>query len=590
RKLLAEVELQRHRPEQALQTATDPRGAGDPALLSIAGRASILEGDAAAGVTYFERGEQAAPSDRGRSLQVAAAYLAAHRNADALALLRKLEVPDTLADQRERLLLVALENSGRKAEMRSEAQRFAQARPKDLRALLIAASALQAAQEAPGARALLAQAAALDPKEPRPWVQLGWLEWSQHDPAAAQRAFAHALEVAPTNNAALLGAAQTDLVHGNTALAIARLEQVRALVPRSLAPRIGLARLYLSAGQLQKSAEALGEARALAPANPDVREIGGLLSLAQGEGAEAVAALEELARQFPKSPPVQADLARAYLLTGRGADARARAEAALKLDADYWPALLTELAVSVAAKDPKGADAALARLQHTSAPRATVLAISGEVAARAGRLADALQSFTDANAIAPSGPLAMRMFAVRRALHMTDPQAPLREWLQRSPSDVDVRVMLAEQLQWDGQKSAAMQEYETVLKQAPTQLVALNNLAWMKLAAGDAPAALDLARRAYASNNGQASVVDTYGWTLVQTGHAEDAVPLLRDAADRLPNNDDVRYHLGVALAKTGAVAEARRQLKAIADSPSQSTTREEARALLSSLDPGGKG
>ena len=590
RKLLAEAQIAGHQPQQALQTATDPRGGDDPTLLSLAGRASILEGDVAGGVAFLERSEQAAPSDKSRSLDVAAGYLAQHRSADALSLLQKLEVPDDLADRRESMLLGALADMGRTAEVHAEALRFAGARPKDLWALMIAAQGLRAAQDVAGARALIAQAAALDPKAPQPWIQLGWLEREQHDLPASQRALAHALELAPRDNAALFGAAQSDLDHGNSAGAIQKLEQVRTQAPRALAPRIALARLYLAAGQVQQADTVLAEARALSAENPDVRHLGGLLALARGKGAQAVTALEELSRQFPKVAGLQGDLARAYALAGRPADAHARAEAALQIDPNYWPALVTEIAVSLAQKNLRGAEAALERLRRTNAPQATLLTVTGDLAQRSGKLDDALEAFTAANALAPSGPLALTMAVTRRALHRADSAAPLRDWLKHSPADVAVRMALAQELQLDGQNSAAAEEYQTVLKQTPQQVVALNNLAWLKLEGGDAQAGLDLAHRAYTNNNGQPAVADTYGWALVQTGHAEDALPLLRDASGKMPGNDDVRYHLGVALVKTGAVQEGRLQLKAVADSASRTVVSEKARALLASLDAGGKG
>lgn len=590
RRLLAETQLEQQQAGQALQTATDPRGAGDAGLLSLAGRASLFEGDVTGGVGYLERSERAAPSDSNRSLELAAGYLTAHRSADALALLEKLEVPDALADRREWLLLEALAESGHTTQAHAEALRFARARPKDMPALLVAADSLRALQDITGARALLAQAAALDPKASQPWIQLGRLERSQQDLPAAERALMHALQLDPKSSAALLGMAQIDQARGSTAAAIGRLELIRAQAPRAAMPRVLLAQLYLASGQVTKSASAVAEAQALAPENPDVRHIGALLALAQGRDGEATTVLEGLARQFPNAARVHADLARAYLVGGRLTEARGSAEAALRADPEYWPALVTEIACSLAQRDLRGAESLLERLRHTHAPEAAVLEVSGDVAAHAGRFADALKAFSAADTLSPSGPLAIKMFAVRVALHTADPQAPLRDWLQHAPSDVLVRLALAQRLQADGEAAAAATEYETVLSQAPRQLLALNNLAWLKIEGGDAHAGLDLAHRAYDLGSGLPAVADTYGWALVQTGHAEDALPLLRDAYGKLPGDSEVRYHFGVALVRTGALEEGRRQLQAIADSADHNTVSEQARALLARLTAGGKG
>jgi putative PEP-CTERM system TPR-repeat lipoprotein len=474
--------------------------------------------------------------------------------------------------------------------VRGEAQRFAQARSRDLPALLIAAQALASTHDDAGARALISQASALDAHAPQPWVQLGWLEWSQHNYPAADTDFAQALQLAPKDDAALLGKAQSELHAGHLDTAIVRLEQVRAQAPRALPPRLALARLYLSAGRLSQASAVLGEAQGLAPKNPDARLLGALLALAQGHGPEAVSTLQQLAQQFPKAARVQADLARAYLLSGRIAEARAGAQMALKLDPDCWPALVTEVALALGQHDTQGANAALERLGRTSAPKATALALSGDIAVAGGRINDALQAFTAAYALAPSGGLAIQMATARRALHAADPEGPLREWLQRHPKDLAARLTLAQMLQFDGQSLAAAHEYESVLSQDGQQLVALNNLAWLKLASGDTQGALDLAHRAYVSNDGQPSVADTYGWALVQSGHAEDAVPVLRDAYGKMPGNNEVRYHLGAALVKSGAVQEGREQLKAVADSADRSPVSEQARSLLANLDAKTKG
>ncbi|MGH8260509.1 MAG: tetratricopeptide repeat protein, partial [Steroidobacteraceae bacterium] len=108
RKLLTEVQLRESKPQQALRTATGADAALDADLLGLAGQASAQSGDLAGATTYLERSEKAAPQDSVRALQLATAYLAGHRDADALKLLQGLRVPEKLAPRREWLLLSAL--------------------------------------------------------------------------------------------------------------------------------------------------------------------------------------------------------------------------------------------------------------------------------------------------------------------------------------------------------------------------------------------------------------------------------------------------------------------------------------------------
>jgi cellulose synthase operon protein C len=116
-------------------------------------------------------------------------------------------------------------------------------------------------------------------------------------------------------------------------------------------------------------------------------------------------------------------------------------------------------------------------------------------------------------------------------------------------------------------------------------LIALNNLAWLRLQAGQNQAGMELAQRAYAINPRVPSIADTYGWALVQTGNAKQAVSILRAAYNAAPRDNEMRFHLAVALLKTGAKEEARQHLQAIVDAQQTGPEAEQARSLLSGSD-----
>lgn len=584
RKLLAQVQLKQNRPEDALKTASEPTVAVDADLLSLAGRASLLEGDLPGAVTYFEREQQTAPQDKARALEVATAYLVANRNADALRLLKDLQVPDSLANRREMLLLAVLMRSGQKNDLRSEAQSYARAHSKDGDALQVSARGLLAIQDVADARELLKQATALDTRAPRPWLALGLLEWSQNDHAAADTAFSHALQLDPHNLGALLAKAQVALATRDLDAATGYLEKARAATPGALSPRVGLARLYLYRSQLDLASAVIAEGHTIAPEDPNVRMLEGLLALATGKAAEAVTTLESLAHQFPQSAALQASLANAYMHAGRPADARAASAEALRLNPNDWPAHVLQIDVALAQNDQHDAEQMLTALKASKAPRPLVLSAEGDVDSRKGAFNDALRAYTDANSAAPSADLALKLAVTRRALRDHDPEEPLRTWLRQSPNDVRARLVLAQNLQQDSKTAEAVKEYETVLDQAPSQLVALNNLSWLKLQAGDKQGGLTLAQRAYAVNSNLPAIADTYGWALVQTGDFQHAVPTLRNANHASPQDNEIRYHLGVALLKSGATEEARQVLQGVVDAPQHGPEAEQARALLSGL------
>ena len=584
RRLLAQVQLREHKPQAALRTAADPTAALDADLLTLAGQASVMTGDLSDATQFLEKSERAAPQDKVRALRLAAAYLAQDRTEEALKVLQGLDVPPELLIRREILLLVGLSKSGPSAGVADEAKRFAAAHPQNMDALLLGAQALIGVKDVAGARDLIAQASRLDSRSARPSVALGALELSQGNRAAAHEAFQQALKTDPKSVGAELGEAQIALASDDRSAAIRHLERARELAPRSLVVRLGLSRLYLQAGQAQLAAASIEEARRLAPDDPNVQLLQGALALAQGNAASAIPTFEALTSRFPKSALLQADLARAYILANRAADARKASADAVRLDPKYWPAIVLETTLALDSGDLAGVPQLLDQLRGAGAPPAVVHSVSGDVSAREGNPQAALREYQSAAAATPSEDLAIKIAAMRHALNAPDPDASLRAWLQHAPRDEQARVALAQNLQNEGNRGAAMKEYETVLAANPNDLVALNNLAWLKLEAGDDASALTLARKAYALAQSSPFVADTFGWALVKTGNAADAVPVLRGAHGTAPRDLSIHLHYAQALLDSGAGNDARRELQAIAAAQPHGPQGDQARTLLAQL------
>ncbi len=58
-----------------------------------------------------------------------------------------------------------------------------------------------------------------------------------------------------------------------------------------------------------------------------------------------------------------------------------------------------------------------------------------------------------------------------------------------------------------------------------------------------------------------AAVADTLGWLSLKRNAYTRAIALLQEAADKLPDNAVVHYHLGMAYLKSGQADRARAQL-----------------------------
>ncbi|MCH8506991.1 MAG: tetratricopeptide repeat protein, partial [Ectothiorhodospiraceae bacterium] len=110
-----------------------------------------------------------------------------------------------------------------------------------------------------------------------------------------------------------------------------------------------------------------------------------------------------------------------------------------------------------------------------------------------------------------------------------------------------------------------------------------NNLAWGYSQIGD-DRALPTAREAYELAPDNAAVMDTLGWIELKEGNAQRAVELLSEASSKAPDNAEIRYHYGAALAEAGQHSEARTQLQRALDSEGDARWASDARERLEEL------
>ncbi len=156
-------------------------------------------------------------------------------------------------------------------------------------------------------------------------------------------------------------------------------------------------------------------------------------------------------------------------------------------------------------------------------------------------------------------------------------------WLDKHPDDERIRLLLAQAYQRKDARTAAIKQYELIAKNNPNNAVALNNLAWLYHQTNDARA-LKVAEQAHQLQPHAGAITDTYGWLLVQGGEIKGGVTLLREASQQAPNNAEIRYHLAVGLAKSGAKEEARKTLTELLEANPTFKQRAKAEQLLNKL------
>ena len=134
----------------------------------------------------------------------------------------------------------------------------------------------------------------------------------------------------------------------------------------------------------------------------------------------------------------------------------------------------------------------------------------------------------------------------------------LNDHLKTAVGDQSLKMVLAQEYFNDDQATKATQIVEQLLSEEPDNAVVLNNAAWMYFQQKDSKA-LEYAERAHKIKPDAGSITDTLGWILVQSDNQlQRAVELLEDAVKQSPNIPEIKYHLAVALLKTGDARQAK--------------------------------
>jgi len=164
----------------------------------------------------------------------------------------------------------------------------------------------------------------------------------------------------------------------------------------------------------------------------------------------------------------------------------------------------------------------------------------------------------------------------------------VREGLKRRPDNSALHLLLAMTLEASEQTDAAIDEYESMFTADPRSTIVANNLSGLLSEKGDA-ASLD---KAYAiasrfRNTDVPQFLDTLGWIEYQRGAYDQALPLLKTAAEKMPNVGVVQYHLAVTYKALGqkdrAIEGLKRAVELLPDAGSGQG--KEARAALEQLN-----
>lgn len=584
RKLLADTNLRLQRPEMAVEVLTSAQQAGgtDAQVESLLAWANLQRGDEDAAIDLIKRSLAAHPESDKLKLDLALAYVTAGRNQDAVDLLDSMPARAD-GHRREQLLIAAIGGSRTPEAARAEVEKIVKANANDVGVLTVAANFHARNRDFPRARELLNAARAADPGDTGSLSSLARLESAAGDERAARAALQELLKLDPANRQARLSLAQMALRANDVAAGIEQLEAVRKAEPQAADARLVLASIYLRQRKSKEADEVLGELGSLGRQNAAVAVATGRLYASVGRYDEALGLFRSAAQRDPKNAAWLLDVARVQQARGDRLAARVTLDQALALEPDSIAAnaQMATLEQSEGRKEQALARAQSVRKRHPQSAGAAML--EGDVQLALRNAPAAAKAFADAYALTPSSAAAIRVYQARSITRANDATASLENWLRREPGDVTARLVYAQGLLERGRHAEAIAQYELAQQAGPPGVLALNNLAWLYQQVKD-PRAQATARKAFDLAPDNAAVADTYGWILVESGRAAEALPILERASRAAGAGPEVRFHHAAALARAGRSEEARTALRQLLAEP-QFPMAAQARELLAGLD-----
>ncbi|MEM7082316.1 MAG: XrtA/PEP-CTERM system TPR-repeat protein PrsT [Pseudomonadota bacterium] len=593
RKLLAESNIRLGNASQAAQILRDgiALGPGAEELMSMLGRVNIRLDNSSDNIAQLEQSLERNPDNEQTRLTLIAAYIAAGRADEALALSES-STSEAVTPERQATIkfIAALQAKDRQAA-NAQADIILSTWPDNPRTHNMIASWYLSEGMIVKARSTLENAFARNPDFTGLLTNLAKLDAQEGKIADTKTRYEDFLSRNPDNVDAWVSFASIYMVEGDEQGALDVLKRARAAAPNEYMPLAVQTRVLLTFNRVQ---EALEVAEQAATQFESVAVTQFIYGRALFEAQQYDLALEFIKKADslrPGDPEIVTYRARTQARMQRFAQAKKSYE-------ELWALVpgTIEAAQSIALLELRSGNTAAANemldaLKEARPDDVRVMIVEGDIKAESGNFRDAYRLYDQAYAKRPSLDLTLKLD--RAAARMGQDGLPVIErWLNQAPEDVAARLVYAQRLQQLGRSNDSIRQYEAVIQQRSDDAIALNNLAWLYFESGASDTqgrAIELAERAYNLLPNNPQIADTYGWILFRSGEVAESLRVLglAESAARdqgVPDARDIAYHYAAALNESGDRSRARQTLRTILSDESPFQSRESAQQLFDSL------
>jgi putative PEP-CTERM system TPR-repeat lipoprotein len=441
-----------------------------------------------------------------------------------------------------------------------------------------------AAGEKPQAKESFEKALVFDKGDPAANTNLAQMAISNGNLEAARTYFNTILEHRENYLPALMQLALLDVKEQQEDLLVAHLEQAIEFHPVAIEPRILLGRYYLSKSRPERVATLFSTLEDAQQQLPQVQQLTAMAQLSTNEHGQAKYTLEQLIENSPDTAWYHHLMSMASVGTGDLERAEKELQLALKLTPNYLPSriALAKLAMTKGDKVKFGKHLKLLTAQAPKNP--DVLLLRAISANQNGNPTAAIELSQKAYELAPSTNALLAL-----ATHMEagkDQKGAIllyRDWADKNPEDVTVRIALADRLHREGKIEEAMTFYQQILAIAPDNIVALNNMAW-HIREEDPVKALGYARKANTLSPDSAAILDTLAVIEFVNKNYGRAQRNIERALLQAPEDPSLRYHSAMILAALDNQPEATKILQELTAEGANFPELADAEALLQTL------
>jgi tetratricopeptide (TPR) repeat protein len=443
-----------------------------------------------------------------------------------------------------------LHQFGNRDEAIKEFEALAKADPSDRTSRTRLVAAYFTAGRIPDATKVLTEALKRNPKDTDALLQRAEMRLKAGSAEDAASDVKQVLSLNPDSAIGHVLSAKVYLAQGLTKNQQDELHAAIRLNPSLLAARIALATSFLSGGQAKAALGVMDET----PANQKT-DYSALLTrnwvlLAMGNLTEAAPGVQKTLGVRSQEAVYQAAVL--HYLQKDYAGVRVLVDELLKRgDTDPWIPQLMMDAYAAQRESSKG----LERLKDISAAHpgsAPLHHLLGQWLVRAGDTAAGRKAFEKAAEVDPAfvqAKLSMAQLDLDQG-HVEVARQNLKSFLQTQPANVEALLLAARADISSGDRPSVIARYHAVLAIDNSNVIALNNLAYMLLA--EKPdEALKFAQMAVERSPESAFAQDTLGWVYFRKGLYTMAVPHLQTAVEKEPTARR-QFHLGMCYIKAG--------------------------------------